>query len=340
MRILIVRLSAIGDTALTLPLAAELRERLPGAFIGWAVGETAAPLVEDAAESIGIDRVHVWRRSERNFTGLRRLAREVRRERYDVSLDAQSLTQSAAIPFLARVPRRVGFARYHKGGRELAPFFNNELNRPPESARHVGSQTLHRGTALGLAMPERTDFRLSVNERAAVRIREWWGANGLTDRTLVIGLGAGWPTKVLPARTVARRARAANERGRRCVLLWGPAERDELDSWREAFGESAIPAPRTDLREMVALASLAGRYAGPDSAALHVAALLGKPTFGWFGASDPEITAPRGPGHVHVAKDIPCRPCWKRRCPSPRCVLEFPAEDILPAFTAWLAGEA
>jgi ADP-heptose:LPS heptosyltransferase len=332
-RILIVRLSALGDTALTLPLLVALRERLPRVTIGWVVGEGASPLLRGLA---GLDRVHVWPNSDRSFSGLRRLAREIRGFGYDVSLDAQSLTKSAAIPFLARIPRRVGFARYPMGGRELAPLLDNVLVRPPEDMKHISSQALHLGTALDLEMPREAAVALPVDAASLERMRAWWKGKRLTDRTIVFGMGAGWPTKVLPPETVAPLALAAREKGWRCVLVWGPRERNCLGRWQEEFRENAILAPETTVPEMVALLSLAGRYAGADSAGLHSSALLGRPTFSWFGASDPDRCAPRGDVHRYVAKDLPCRPCWKRKCDTPTCVRELGADEILPAFLEWL----
>ena len=334
-RILIVRLSALGDTALTLPLLVALKRRLPRARIGWVVGEGASALLRGLA---GIDRLHVWRNRDRSPSGLWRLAREIRKLRYDVSLDAQSLTKSACVPFLARIPRRVGFARYPMGGRELAPVLNNELVRPPEDMKHISSQALYLGTALGLEMPREASVPLPVDAGSLERMRAWWKENRLTDRTVVFGMGAGWPTKVLPPGTVAPLANAARDNGWRCVLVWGPAEKEDLDRWREAFGETAILAPGTTVPEMVALLSLAGRYAGADSAGLHISALLDRPTFSWFGASDPDRCAPRGPSHRYVAKDLPCRPCWRRKCNDSACVRDLGADEMVPAFVEWLEG--
>ncbi|MHC4248366.1 MAG: glycosyltransferase family 9 protein [Planctomycetota bacterium] len=332
-RILIVRLSALGDTALTLPLAAALRAKLPDAKIGWVVGSGAAPLVEDFA---AVDRVHVMRRGRSRLLETRRLAREIRAEGYDVSLDVQGLTKSAIIPALARVRRRIGFAKGPVEGRELSTVLATELVRPPEDCRHIVARQLRMGAALGIETPEDFPIKLPVDSSALKRMKEWRDANAPGGRLLVMGMGAGWPTKVIPSETLAALAAAADDREWRCVLVWGPAERDLLDHWRETFGRHARVAPETSVREMVALLSLADRYAGPDSAALHIAALLGKPTFSWFGASDPARVAPRGEAHEWVARGLDCQPCWKRKCPSPECVRLFSSEEILPPFTRWL----
>ncbi len=340
-RILIVRLSAIGDTALTMPLVCALRARLPGAFIGWVANELPAQLLEGLR---GLDRLHVLRRGVGKIASIMSVVREIRAERYDVALDAQGLTKSAALPFLARVPVRAGLAPGRVEGRELSRFLNNRIVRPPERLRHIVARTLRLLTVLGPpegetggeGVPEDFPVEMPVAGEALARMSAWWSERGLSGETIVFGVGAGWPTKVWPIESVARLAEAACSRGLRAVFQWGPAERCELPRWRDVLPEGAVLAPEMSVRELVAALSLAGRYAGPDSAALHIAALLGKPTFSWFGASDPERCAPRGDAHVHVDARVECAPCWRRKCRSLKCITGLGEEDVLPAFEDWL----
>ncbi len=334
-RILIVKLSALGDTALALPLLAALRSQLPDAFIGWAVGERASPLLEHFPE---IDRLHVWRRRDRSAAGLWRFAREIRAARYDVSIDAQCLTKSAIIPFLARIPRRIGAARYSFGGREITPILNNQLVRPPAGMEYAAAQTLCLGTALGLDMPEEMPVKMAIPEEARSRQRRWWRENGLTDSTIVFGVGSTRPTKIWAPERVAALATAAIKKGWRCVLLLGPAERKELARWRPLLDAGVLLTPPTSMQDMVALLELGERHVGPDSAALHIAALLGRATFSWFGSSGPARCAPRGSAHRYVTKGLPCQPCWKGRCRSVECLRDLSVEEVMPAFTEWLGG--
>ena len=121
-RILIVRLSALGDVALTLPLLFALRGNLPSAHVGWVVDEPFLPLLKGLSQ---LNRIHVWTKSERRFSAFWQLIREIRNENYQVSLDPQGLTRSAMIPFLSGIPMRVGFRHAPMEGRELAPLLTN-----------------------------------------------------------------------------------------------------------------------------------------------------------------------------------------------------------------------
>lgn len=329
-RILIVRLSALGDTALTLPLAELLRQRLSPLRLGWLVGEQAAPLLRDID---AIDRLHVLPPAQRHPAGLWRMAEELRRESYELSLDPQGLSISALLPWLAGVPLRVGFAPGPLETRELAPLLINRRIAVPAGIRHIRDRTLQLSSVLGIENPQPTEFSLPVDAAAASRIDAWWRDRGLGPDTLVMGLGAGWPTKIWPADRAARLVPAATARGLRVVLLWGPRERAALSDWRRAFGNEAILAPATDIPGMLALLDRARAYAGADSAALHLAWLLGKPTFSWFGASDPARCAPYGPHQAHVAQG-PHN--WRRTALLGNPLGRLDPARVLPAFLAWL----
>lgn len=331
-RILIVRLSALGDTALTLPLLFALREALPGALIGWVVGEGAAPLLEGLAE---LDRRHLWRDRDRSLRGLFGLAREIRQVGYQVALDPQGLSVSALLPFLARIPERVGFAPGLLESRELAPLFTNRPMRVPKTVTHLAQRTLYLATALGLGPPGHPKARLPRVQAAETRIEAWWRDQGLRERTLIFGLGAGWPTRVWPAEQVRVLTQAATRRGYRCLMLWGPAEQSRLGGWRDIFGREVVWAPQTDVPEMLALLRRGWAYAGPDSAPLHLAWLLGKPTFGWFGASDPARTAPLGAYHRYLARG-PHH--WRRWGLRPHPLGSVAASDVVPSFLEWLGS--
>jgi heptosyltransferase I len=327
-----VRLSALGDTALTLPLLFALRESHPRAFIGWVVGQGAAPLLQGVAE---LDRLHVWRDCERHPAGLIRLAQEIRQIGYDVALDPQGLTVSALLPFLARIPERMGFASGPLESRELAPLFTNRPIQVPKTITHITRRTLWLSTALGTAPPEHPGTRLPVSPTAEARMQDWWQGQGLTERTLILGLGAGWPTRVWPAEQIAVLAQAAGQTGYRVVMLWGPAERQRLGAWRAVFGAGVVWAPESNIPEMLALLRQCRAYAGPDSAPLHLAGLLGKPTFSWFGASDPARCAPLGDGHRQVA----CGPHdWRRWRLRPHPLANLKAREVVPGFLDWLQG--
>lgn len=327
-RFLIVRLSALGDTALTLPLLFTLRRRFPQAHIGWVVEEKSASLLQGLP---GIDRLHIWRMSEKTLAGAWRLAREIRAEKYDCAFDAQGLTKSAIIPFLARINKRVGFRRAPLEARELAPLLNNRLVSAPAELTHIALRTQYLAQGAGIEPPYPPELRLPLQEDALHSMRDWWAENVPAGKTIIYGVGTSWPTKIWPVEHMAHLLAAARERGWQAVVTWGPDEQEKLPQWREILGQSVLWSPPTkSVSELAALLSLGQAYAGPDSAPLHLAWLLGKPTFSWFGPSDSKRGAPVGATHRHIVAHPPTRQrhgdmLW---CLSP--------QTVLPEFIEWL----
>src|ERR1700694_3309132 len=101
-RILVVRLGALGDIIHTLPAVSSL----PGSHITWAIAPKWAPLLEG---NVFVDRRILIERD--SLTALWRSRRELRRERFDFAVDFQGLIQSALIASVARPDRIFGFDR-------------------------------------------------------------------------------------------------------------------------------------------------------------------------------------------------------------------------------------
>jgi ADP-heptose:LPS heptosyltransferase len=153
-RLLIIRLSSIGDAVHTLPLAAALRRLRPDAFLGWLVEEPASPLI------VNNPLLDWWLVLPKGWLKkpywLSRLRREAKAQRFEVAFDAQGLSKSAAAALLSGAPLRVGFTRGQ--AREIAPLLDNRLIPPP--GRHMVANTLALITALGEKAPEEAELVL------------------------------------------------------------------------------------------------------------------------------------------------------------------------------------
>src|SRR5262245_52562197 len=155
-RILIVRLSAMGDVVHVLPMLAALRAALPDARIGWLVEERAASLLEGHPQ---LDRVWIWPRKRitellrrgRVFAALRVVrdfTRELRAARYEVAIDAQGNARSAALAWLSGAPRRIGLA--YRYAREGAGFFYTDRVVPTQARQLKVVRALELLSPLGI----------------------------------------------------------------------------------------------------------------------------------------------------------------------------------------------
>ncbi len=359
-RILIVRLSAIGDVVHTLPALATLHRKLPGAFLGWAVDDRAAPLLFDHPL---INRLHVlpvtvWERENwsiaRRWKALRQFGSELAHTGYDVTLDFQGLSKSAYLAFLSRTKKRIGFAG-NRESREISAWLNNIRIRVPDEISHI----VHRNLALlesllgepvALTGDPKKDFPIKIPDQDHTAIAEFWRKNGWANHFCPVFIYpfSTWVTKVYPHAQVIAVAKLLRKRILGPVLIgWGgPQEGEQAKQIVAAVNEecpnSAVCAPRTSLTEQAALIERCTVVIGPDTAAIHTAAALGIPVVSWFGASDPRRNRPYGANHrVLTVKDLTCRPCWEKKCrlvpEKLACLKRISSEQVVEAILDQLA---
>lgn len=340
-RILIVRLSALGDIIHGLTLLTALRQCLPDATIGWLCEPAGAQLLEGHPL---LDRLHVaprrnwklkrWRAFGTAFASLRR---ELKGAAYDVSIDLQGLSKSAMWPWLVGIPRRIGYA----GGRsrELSSFFNNRRVPSPRGPCHVIQCGLELMLGLGLRPPVGDQVRTHVYLPDVDRQRAGEILAGRDSRAVpplvVMSLGAGWLTKIwAPAKYAELAVRLVEERHACVVLAWGPGEEylisECLDHvrWNEssgpgkdaigsdrAFIRSTVPCrpgihvmPASRFMELSAVISRANLFVGGDTGPTHMAAALRVPTVSMMGPLDARVNGPLGEHCTTIQHAIPSRP--------------------------------
>lgn len=299
-RILITRLSAIGDCILTMPLVAALRRALPEAFIAWAVERAAAPLVEQHA---AVDHViRVPKRVCGQPRELWRLGRELRAFKFDIALDPQALSKSSIVAWLSGAPRRISF----RGpvGRELAPWLASELvaSRQP----HVVDRYLELLQPLGIA-PSEVRFDVPHSAAAERALAPLLSQPRLSAGFAVINPGAGWPTKLWPADRLGQIARRLGEQANLpSVVVWaGEQEKQLAEQIVAAAPGHALLAPPTSLLELAVVLRKARMFVGSDTGPLHLAAAVGTRCVGIYGPTRPEECGPYGPGHRICQTDRP-----------------------------------
>jgi lipopolysaccharide heptosyltransferase I len=298
-RILIVRLSAIGDVMHALPVLNALRARFPQAYIAWLVEGRAGDLLQGHAALNELIRVpRKWLKSPRIVWNLRR---QLRTHKFDIAIDVQGLTKSAVAARLSGARRRIGFAG--PDGRELSSWLNNEKIRP--SSAHVVDRNLELLRPLGIEHPEAV-FYLPELAADEVRADDILHGLGMQRPLAIINPGAGWPSKVWPAERFAAMARHLwQAHSLPSLVVWaGNQER----AWAEEIVRRAeepqgvFLAPPTSLTELAALCRRANLFVGSDTGPLHIAAAVGTPCVGLFGPMPHERNGPYGQQHIAVQK--------------------------------------
>jgi len=291
-RILITRLSALGDCIHTLPVACALRRRFPGAYLAWLTQPATAGLLEGhdcLDEVLTVERG--WLRSPTAVWALRRRLRGLE---LDLTVDPQSLTKSAAAAWLSGARHRLGFQGPQ--GRELSLWLNNR--RVACRGTHVVDRYLELLGPLGIHGPP-VEFRVPRDGTTAAvtqHLSDVHSPRGFA----VLHPGAHWPSKCWPVERYGQLAQyLAARHALGVVITWGS---DLEGKWagevqRLAAGHARV-APRLTLRDLAALLQAARLFVGSDTGPLHLAAAVGTRCVGLYGPSRPEVCGPYGPGHV------------------------------------------
>ncbi len=337
MKILIVKLSAIGDVIHTLPALCALRRRWPAARIDWVVEEAAADLVigHPALDRAIVSRRKAWIRAlgERGRRGeaagqIKRFVDELRRTRYDMVLDFQALLKSALLVALARANRKIGFG---PGLDHMEQSYHvlTEKIPPPGMEVHALERNLIMIRALGVPAA-RVEYHIPVTgrDRTGVDLMLESGAIGPAAPFVAINPVAQWPTKLWPEAHFAALADRIVHRYNMPVVFTGSPDDARTVARILALmqGPALDLSGKTSLRSLAALYQRAALVVSTDTGPMHLAAAMGTPVVALFGPTAPWRTGPFGPGHRVVRAAAPCAPCFKRHCATGGCMARIPVE--------------
>lgn len=332
-RILIVRLSAIGDVIHGLPVACALRDRFPRAHIGWIVEGRAGDLLagHDAIDEL----FRVPRGWLRSPSEVARVRYELKRRRFEVAIDLQGLTKSALAARLSGAPHRIGYDG--SDGRELSRWLNNCLVLP--ESEHVIDRALELLEPLGIEQPS-VGFRIPNHAAANSRASEIQRSLIDAGRFAVLNVGAGWPSK----RWSAERLAAVAVELRRLydmpsMVTWAGDE--ELLAAESVVARSrcaAQAAPATSLTELAALCRRAAVFISADTGPLHLAAAVGTPCVGLFGPVSALRNGPYGAQHVALQKACLLGGSRQRRNADNTTMLLIEPRDVIDACQQILGG--
>jgi ADP-heptose:LPS heptosyltransferase len=320
MRIILLRLSALGDILRVLPAWANLRSAFPEARFQAVVEDRHAFLLEPMPWLEPV--VVIRKRLGRPWTALGELRRVARvLEGADVSLDFHGILKSALAPRMAGIPERWGDGHAREGAQLLQ-------TRPlPFRAQTRYDQALGLAEAFGASrgVSGLGFFHPALKGVALPDPGPVWEEGGLPRLVLVPGASRRGAIKRWPLRhwiTLAQRLQG------RFQLRWslGPEEAD-LRGWLpQATGVEALPS--LSIWELACVLRQADRIIAPDTGLLHLAVALGVPALGLYGGSDPLVAGlPAGAGQI-LRTGVECSPCRERRCLRRQCLEDLEPERV------------
>jgi lipopolysaccharide heptosyltransferase I len=320
-RILIVRMSALGDIVHALPVLAAIRNAMPDVDVDWLADRRYIGLL-DYVDGIA---QRVVGRPE-----LSKAVASMRPRGYDVAIDLQGLLKSAAMARLSGAERIVGFERTVLRERAAAWFYSECASVAPGA--HVIQKNLAVLPLLGIAAPPAITFPFRIpHSTVASEMSNTARLRGHRGFAL-INPGAAWPNKRWPAErfgAVAQHIEREHELS--SLVLWGAGESELADAVVAASGSSAQRAPETTLGDVLALAARASLMVSGDTGPLHIAAALGTPVVGLYGPTWPERNGPWRADDEVVSRAAQCECHHKRQCLRSPAVAQMCLNDVTVA---------
>jgi heptosyltransferase-2 len=330
-KILVRATNWLGDAVMSLPTFRALRTRFPDAEISVLARPWVAALYEGERS---IDRVILLTGAAgaRDWSAKWRLGHLLRRARFDLAVLLPNSFDSAAIVWLSRARRRVGYAR---DGRSALLTDAIAVPRPGEIPRHERYYYLELLRRAGLieSIPPVEEILLDGLAESRLRGEALLAAHGISLPVIGVSPGAayGGAKRWLPERFAsAVRQIAARGPGAMSIVIFGS------ESERELCGEVARGcgghnfAGSTTLREFIDMSAACSLCLTNDSGAMHIAAAAGVPCVTVFGPTDETATGPTG-GHSRVVREpVDCAPCGLRECPiDHRCMTHVSVDRVV-----------
>jgi heptosyltransferase-1 len=322
-KILVVRLSSLGDIVHSLPGVAALRDAVPDAQIDWLVARNWAPILEGCAAA---NRLVLF--DQAPASGIISKVRELRRERYDVAVDFQGLYKSASLTLFSGASRRVGFDRLSAREPGASIFYNDRVRA---GGPHRVQKNLSLAERMGAPRGAEPQFPFRVSVAAAESVRERLASVGIENYWVALP-GGGWAGKLWPAERYGELCREVEKRfGLRGLLIGGAGE-EKLAAAAISVAASATPIRfPTALAELMAVLARARFVVGGDTGPLHLAAALGIPVVGLYGPTDPAQTGPYTKKAVIVRNARPEETSYRFSASPSRAMLSISVEQVIAA---------
>lgn len=321
-RFLVVRLGSLGDIVHAFPAVSGLRNSFPNGEIIWVTHPKWEFLVRTAELA-----TEVWTVDTRDWSNARQVLRRVRKRRFEIAIDYQGLWKSGAIPFLAGVPRRIGFSSQTVREAGVPLLYTDRVK--VSATAHVADQNGELSARAGARIPI-GDAALRVPSEDEQVVQARLAQEGIDDY-VVLSPGGGWRSKCWPAERYGMLAKMmVEEFGLRSVINAGPGEEELAKAVVRASG-NAQPLPFTgSLGQLMALLKNASAVVAGDTGPLHLADAVGARVVAIFGPTDPARNGPYRRSGV-VLRWEGAATTYKRGAETDKSLLHISVDQVLSA---------
>jgi heptosyltransferase-1 len=334
-KILIIKLSAIGDVVHSLPFLEVLRDTFPFAIIDWVVEEDASGVAEGhpAVDQLLVFPRKSWlkrfiKKGEYIDVGkeVAEFIKQLKERKYDIVVDLQGLFKSGIVTFLTHGERKIAL----NGGREGSLIFINERVAIPDPDIHALERYLCIAKYLG-ATNLVWSGQIPIHDTHKTRVDLLLGEIGDNSTLIAVAPMAKWESKLWGLGRFASLADVIKEElGAEVIFTGTESDKAAIDKILSAMRTRALNlAGRTSLKELACLYQKCAVVISTDTGPMHVATAMGSPVVvALFGPTSPSRTGPYGVKHRVIRAGLECSPCLRKRCDHMSCMKKITVDMV------------
>ncbi len=326
-KIVIVKLSSLGDIIHTLPAFNILRKEYPKSEIIWIVEKSGKKILELVN---GIDKIYTIDtkalRKGRNIQNNIRKIRAIKKIKADAVFDFQGTLKSAVITALLISEKKIGFDKKNLKEKGAAFFYNIKAN-PFDELNHIIKKNISLLNTIGIKNQkiEFPDFR--VDDKTVMQVKEKTDKIDL-NQSVILNIGAGWQTKKLDIEKWITISKKLVKHEITPIILWGNST--EKETAKIITNEAKLRLfPLFTIEELIVLFKKIKLVVSADSFPLHLAEALNTPTVAIFGPTPPSRNGPFNPHSKIIYHKLKCSNCFKKKCGKLLCMKKITAKEVV-----------
>jgi len=329
-RILVIKLSAVGDVILSIPSIRALRQKFPEAWISVLVGRKSRKIIRNCPY-VNDTIVYEDALGQSRYMGMFKMASLLAKEDFDIVVDLQNNKISHLIAYLCGARVRAGHDN-HKWS-----FLLNK--RTKEVSKAMLPPLEHQFKVLRLLGLEDFDKRLELwtEKEESTKVDDFLVSQWVSPSQTLVGINPGsslrWPTKQWPIENFAKLCDELAKRNIR-VVITGSSEDSAVSGelFRLTRNKPINAIGKTSITELVSLIRRCQVFISSDSAPMHIASSVDVPLLAIFGPTDPKRHLVPPARYQVFWKEVHCSPCYLRTCPIGHiCMKKITVQEVLDA---------
>jgi len=336
MRILLIKLTSLGDLIHALPALTDARAAYPDIEFDWVIDESfqEVALWHPAVKNHFTTNHRKWRKNLRSlstYASMFKLFQNIRKNKYDRVIDGQGNHKSGFLSLFTR-GIRAGFDK-NSVREKIAHLAYQKKYQVSKEQHAIARLRVLFAQALEYPLPE-TEPNFGINTERFIKPNF-----ELPENFVVFVHNASWITKLWPEDHWLSLIKKTLEAGHTILLPWGNKE-EEARAHRLAISSNVKVLPRLSLSEIGYVLARAKGCVCMDTGLSHLTAALNIPSLTLYGATDSGLIGASGGGQQHIQSTLPCAPCQKKSCRypnqtnlnlNPPCLAEITPERVFQA---------